>query len=216
MKIDVNLTLDKEFVENSLKGIPSAKAAYGWVEIEETFKFPITILSNKQNKAWVKYPSVRKNENEYTNILFPAEPKVKEEVDAAVLRKLQHLITKGMYVPPVTDVRINLLNEGIKRGSITTKAMASIKICGFVINGITVKEGGNGPFVQMPQHTTGEGEQKAYHDTVYGTTSFSQYAIKNAVLEEYEKALKMQTKQEVPVNEQEMNDPKKMISTPKL
>lgn len=216
MKIDVKLNLDKEFIDNSLKGVKSTKVAYGWVEIEETFKFPVTILNNKENKAFVKYPQVKKNDNEYSNVLFPVEPNVREEVDSAILNELKHIVTKGMNVPPITDVRINFLDESIQRGSITTKAIVSIKICGFAINGITVKEGRNGPFVQMPQHTTGEGAQREYHDTVYGTSSFAQSAIKNAVLEEYEKVLKKQVELEVPVNEKSIHQVEKTVTSPKL
>ena len=135
----------------------------------------------------VKYPQINKDGN-WNNVLFPVEKDAKEEIDAAVLEELRMQIFKQFNVPDITSVRVTMLPEEENPGKVTVKAMATINICGCAINGLSVKDGSNGLFVQMPQYRDGEGK---YHDYVYGTNTFVQSAIKEAVLGEYQKQLEL-------------------------
>ena len=187
MKIDVKLSLDKEFVDNYGKKEHSANVASGWVELESAIKFPVRVLQSKEAVAFVKYPQINKDGN-WNNVLFPVEKDAKEEIDAAVLEELRMQIFKQFNVPDITSVRVTMLPEEENPGKVTVKAMATINICGCAINGLSVKDGSNGLFVQMPQYRDGEGK---YHDYVYGTNTFVQSAIKEAVLGEYQKQLEL-------------------------
>ena len=187
MKIDVKLSLEKEFVENYGKENKSSIVASGWVELEAALKFPVRVLQSKESVAFVKYPQVNKG-GEWSNILFPVDKQAKDDIDAAVLEELRMLIFKQFNVPDITSVRVTLLPQEDSSGKVAVRGMATINICGCAINGLAVKEGANGLFVQMPQYKDGEGK---YHDYVYGTNTYVQAAIKEAVLDEYRKQLEM-------------------------
>lgn len=188
MKIDVKLALDPEFVASYGKDYYLASnVAAGWVELENAIKFPIRVLQTKERKAFVKYPQVNKD-GEWNNVLFPVEKDAKEEIDAAVVDEFRVQVFKQFNVPDITGVRVTILPEEEKPGKVNVKAMATINMCGCAINGLSVKEGLHGLFVQMPQYRDIKGK---YHDYVYGTNSYVQEAIKEAVLGEYQKQLEL-------------------------
>ena len=84
----------------------------------------------------------------------------------------------------ITDIRIRLTpNEESKR-----KAVASITIddC-FVVHGITVLEGSQGYFVNMPRRKTTEGE---YKDVAHPINTPTREEINKLVLAKYEEELK--------------------------
>lgn len=187
MKIDVKLSLEPEFVENYGKDYLAPNVAAGWVELENAIKFPVRVLQSKERRAFVKYPQVNKDGN-WNNVLFPVEKDAKEEIDAAVVDEFRVQVFKQFNVPDITGVRVTMLPEEENPGKVTVKAMATINMCGCAINGLSVKEGSNGLFVQMPQYRDVEGK---YHDYVYGTNTFVQAAIKETVLGEYQKQLEL-------------------------
>lgn len=183
MKIDaqIKMTVDKE---NN-----TSEVATGWVEVEDAIKFPVKVRKytdkNGEEKLFVSYPQ-RKNGEEWEGVLYPSK-ELREEIDTEILNQMKKTLVKGIMAPPVDEVRVNLINE-TKQGDIKIKAIASVKMCGFYINGILIKEGKNGLFVNMPQYKDGN---NAYRDMVYGTTKHVQSSIYNKVLEEYEKAVKL-------------------------
>lgn len=191
MRIDVKLTLNPEFVA---KDLLIANAATGWVELENAIKFPVRVLQNKERRLFVKYPQMNK-EGVWENVLFPVEKDAKEEIDDAVLKEFHVQIFKRFEIPEITGARVTILPKEENSGKVTVKAMATIHMCGCAINGLSVKEGESGLFVQMPQYRDKEGN---YHDYVYGTNSFVQAAIKEAVLEEYHKQVELSKTLETP------------------
>lgn len=78
--------------------------------------------------------------------------------------------------------------------------IASVKMYGMTVNGIVIKEGRKGRFVQMPQYQT----QGQYRDTVYGVTAAIQRKIEERVLLEYDRIIRAQEE----VNMQEMQETK--------
>lgn len=183
MQIQTQLQLNKNYATESEVGS-------GWVEIENTIKFPIRIRkyidkTDGKEKLFVSYPQ-RKQGNGYENIVHPENSGIDAEIQEEILRQFQNHITKGLDVSEVSDVRVSLLEKEQNVGSMKLKAIASVKICGCWINRIMVKESQKGIFVQMPQYQTKDGQ---YKDIVYGTSSIAQLKIKGEVEYAYEKEL---------------------------
>lgn len=194
MKIDVKLSLDAIFVENYGTPNQSSNVASGWVELENAIKFPVKVLQTKKNMAFVKYPQIYRDEK-WNNVLFPVEKEAKTEIDTAVLDELRMQLFKQFNVPDINGVRVTLLPDTEQTGKISVKGLATINICGCVINGLTIKEGTNGLFVQMPQYK--DSATGKYHDYVYGTNTYVQAAMSAAVLDAYEKEVELAQKQEI-------------------
>ena len=83
----------------------------------------------------------------------------------------------------ISDIRIRL----VKKDESKLKAVASITIedC-FVVHDIKVIEGNEGIFISMPSRKTPDGE---YKDIVHPINTPTREMIRDAVLEEYKKAL---------------------------
>lgn len=88
---------------------------------------------------------------------------------------------------PDINVRINSLrNDGSH-----IKASASVSIGGaFAVHGITVMEGKNGLFINMPQRSyTDRSGEKKYNDVFHAVSKDAHDALRKAVLEAYEQAV---------------------------
>lgn len=190
MDINVNIKVDEEQVMNPQK----KDVASGWVEIENCLKFPVKvrkyITDEGEEKMFVTYPQ-RKNGEKYEGIVYPHDKEVRKEIEEKVLREVGAMVVKGISLPTVESVRVSLVKQ--KRvSSVSLCGLATIKIAGMTINGISIKEGQNGLFVQMPQYKSG-GE---YRDTVYGTNKEIHTLIKNKVLEAYHELMEQREKTE--------------------
>lgn len=194
MNYKVNLRVEKEFFENTA-AYQGSRIATGWIEIESAIKFPVNVLRTKDNKRmFVKYPNTQNRDGSYTNIVFPVQEELREELDSAVIEEVHNEIRKGLDNPEISNVKVHVLPEEIKNGKISIKGYASVVISGIVINGITIKEGLKGLFIQMPQSRDGNGQ---YHDIVYGTNAIMQIQMKNIVLDAYKEKIKTTKKQNI-------------------
>lgn len=93
----------------------------------------------------------------------------------------------------VTDVRIRKINDEGKM-----KAVVSVTFDDeFVVHDIKIIDGQNGLFVAMPSRKMGEGD---FRDIAHPLLWETRNKIKNAIFEEYEKALaeKEKEKEEEP------------------
>ena len=82
------------------------------------------------------------------------------------------------------------------------KGLASVTINNeFVVTGVRIYEGDNGPFVSMPSRKVGEN----YEDICFPITAEGREALHSAVLEAYEQKL---TQQEEQTNEEGKNKKK--------
>ena len=190
MKIDVQVKVKED--------LSTSEVASGWVELEDCIKFPVRVRKymdkeEQKEKMFVSYPQ-RKSGKGYENIIYPQDKEVREEINAAVLEKIGEALTKGIDRPPITEVSVTLLETGQRNKKVMNRGVATIKVAGCIINGIMVKEGEHGLFVQMPQHLSGDG---GYHDTVYGTNSFIQTDIWNEVLHTYQAELSLQAQKQM-------------------
>lgn len=186
MNIKANMRVDFDSIKNT------STVATGWVEIEGIFKFPVSVrkwLDDKSGKEmmFVSYPQ-RKDGDRYSGVVYPHDREVRNEIDRVVLEVTKEkLFAESVPDVNIDDVRITPLNQ--KTGSVVQKlGIASVKMYGMTVNGIVIKEGRKGRFVQMPQYQT----QGQYRDTVYGVTAAIQRKIEERVLLEYDKIIKAQ------------------------
>ncbi len=198
MNIKANMRVDFDSIKNS------STVATGWVEIEGIFKFPVSVrkwLDDKSGKEmmFVSYPQ-RKDGDRYSGVVYPHDREVRNEIDRVVLDVTKEkLFAESVPDVNIDDVRITPLNQ--KTGSVVQKlGIASVKMYGMTVNGIVIKEGRKGRFVQMPQYQT----QGQYRDTVYGVTAAIQRKIEERVLLEYDKIIRAQEE----VNMQEVQETK--------
>lgn len=193
-----NMRVDFDSFKNT------STVATGWVEIEGIFKFPVSVrkwFDDKSGKEmmFVSYPQ-RKDGDRYSGVVYPHDREVRNEIDRVVLEVTKEkLFAETVPDVNIDDVRITPLNQ--KTGSVVQKlGIASIKMYGMTVNGIVIKEGRKGRFVQMPQYQT----QGQYRDTVYGVTAAIQRKIEERVLLEYDKIIRAQEE----VNMQEVQETK--------
>ena len=196
MNIKANMRVDFDSIKNS------STVATGWVEIEGIFKFPVSVrkwLDDKSGKEmmFVSYPQ-RKDGDGYSGVVYPHDREVRNEIDKVVLEVTKEkLFAESVPDVNIDDVRITPLNQ--KTGSVVQKlGIASVKMYGMTVNGIVIKEGRKGRFVQMPQYQT----QGQYRDTVYGVTAAIQRKIEERVLLEYDRIIRAQEE----VNMQEVQE----------
>lgn len=186
MNIKANMRVDFDSIKNT------STVATGWVEIEGIFKFPVSVrkwFDDKSGKEmmFVSYPQ-RKDGDKYSGVVYPHDREVRNEIDRVVLDVTKEkLFAESVPDVNIDDVRITPLNH--KTDSVVQKlGIASVKMYGMTVNGIVIKEGRKGRFVQMPQYQT----QGQYRDTVYGVTAAIQRKIEDRVLLEYDKIIKAQ------------------------
>lgn len=194
----------------NMKDKKSDTVATGWVEIEGMFKFPVAVRTyydaEKGSKSmFVSYPQ-RKRGNDYVGVVYPHDKEVRKVIDAAVLKDVQEkFFTQSVPDVKIDEIRITPLSQ--KADSVVKNlGIASIKMYGMTINGIMIKEGRRGAFVQMPQYLS----DGSYHDTVYGVTSAVQKKLEEQIIEQYnqdyrmaqEKALREEQKEE----DRQLND----------
>lgn len=186
MNIKANMRVDFDSIKNT------STVATGWVEIEGIFKFPVSVrkwFDDKSGKEmmFVSYPQ-RKDGDKYSGVVYPHDREVRNEIDRVVLDVTKEkLFAETVPDVNIDDVRITPLNQ--KTDSVVQKlGIASVKMYGMTVNGIVIKEGRKGRFVQMPQYQT----QGQYRDTVYGVTAAIQRKIEDRVLLEYDKIIKAQ------------------------
>ena len=186
MNIKANMRVDFDSIKNT------STVATGWVEIEGIFKFPVSVrkwFDDKSGKEmmFVSYPQ-RKDGDKYSGVVYPHDREVRNEIDRVVLDVTKEkLFAESVPDVNIDDVRITPLNQ--KTDSVVQKlGIASVKMYGMTVNGIVIKEGRKGRFVQMPQYQT----QGQYQDTVYGVTAAIQRKIEDRVLLEYDKIIKAQ------------------------
>ena len=198
MNIKANMRVDFDSIKNT------STVATGWVEIEGIFKFPVSVrkwFDDKSGKEmmFVSYPQ-RKDGDKYSGVVYPHDREVRNEIDRVVLDVTKEkLFAESVPDVNIDDVRITPLNQ--KTDSVVQKlGIASVKMYGMTVNGIVIKEGRKGRFVQMPQYQT----QGQYRDTVYGVTAAIQRKIEERVLLEYDKIIRAQEE----VNMQEVQETK--------
>ena len=154
--------------------------AYGTVTIDGGIRFMVQLRKNKDGEMFLGYPR-REHCGEWADVVRLDEV-LKEELEKAVFEAVRNEIRSGLYLPEIKEVTVTVLQNDQKH-KVPVCGMASVKISGMVISGITIKEGRDGLFINMPQYRQPDGR---YKDLVYAISRDLQKKIAAAVIGQYE------------------------------
>lgn len=160
--------------------------AYGEVTVDQLLAFQVRVLTctkeNGEKTSFVTYPRRQRN-GKWEDLVRP-DKELREAVTKAVHQAIQNEITKDLHLPEVTVLRVTKLPVR-KDQTVPILAVATVEVLGLTVSGITVKQGKDGLFCNMPQYYS---EKKGYRDVVHGTTKRMQEAVFEKVLATYEMA----------------------------
>lgn len=160
--------------------------AYGEVTVDQLLTFQVRVLTctkeNGEKTSFVTYPRRQRN-GKWEDLVRP-DKELREAVTKAVHQAIQNEITKDLHLPEVTVLRVTKLPVR-KDQTVPILAVATVEVLGLTVSGITVKQGKDGLFCNMPQYYS---EKKGYRDVVHGTTKRMQEAVFEKVLATYKMA----------------------------
>lgn len=160
--------------------------AYGEVTVDQLMTFQVRVLTctkeNGEKSSFVTYPRRQRN-GKWEDLVRP-DKELREAVTKAVHQAIQNEITKDLHLPEVTVLHMTKLPLR-KDQAVPILAVATVEVLGLTVSGITVKQGKDGLFCNMPQYYS---EKKGYRDVVHGTTKRMQEAVFEKVLATYEMA----------------------------
>lgn len=160
--------------------------AYGEVTVDQLMTFQVRVLTctkeNGEKSSFVTYPRRQRN-GKWEDLVRP-DKELREAVTKAVHQAIQNEITKDLHLPEVTVLHMTKLPVR-KDQAVPILAVATVEVLGLTVSGITVKQGKDGLFCNMPQYYS---EKKGYRDIVHGTTKRMQEAVFEKVLATYEMA----------------------------
>ncbi len=159
---------------------------YGEVTVDQLMTFQVRVLTctkeNGEKSSFVTYPRRQRN-GKWEDLVRP-DKELREAVTKAVHQAIQNEITKDLHLPEVTVLHMTKLPVR-KDQAVPILAVATVEVLGLTVSGITVKQGKDGLFCNMPQYYS---EKKGYRDVVHGTTKRMQEAVFEKVLATYEMA----------------------------
>lgn len=160
--------------------------AYGEVTVDQLMTFQVRVLTctkeNGEKSSFVTYPRRQRN-GKWEDLVRP-DKELREAVTKAVHQAIQNEITKDLHLPEVTVLHMTKLPVR-KDQAVPILAVATVEVLGLTVSGITVKQGKDGLFCNMPQYYS---EKKGYRDVVHGTTKRMQEAVFEKVLATYKMA----------------------------
>lgn len=162
--------------------------AYGEVTVDQLLTFQVRVLTctkeNGEKSSFVTYPRRQRN-GKWEDLVRP-QKELREAVTKAVHQAIQNEITKDLHLPEIKVLHLTKLPVREDQ-TVPILAVATVEILGLAVSGITVKQGRDGLFCNMPQYYS---EKKGYRDVVHGTTKRVQQAVFETVLAAYEMAEK--------------------------
>lgn len=154
--------------------------AYGMVTVDGGIRFMIQLRKNRDGEMFLGFPR-REQDGNWKDVVRP-DRLLKEELEKAVFEAARKEIRRGLYLPEIGEIVITPVKIDRKQRT-PICGVASVKINGLMISGITIKEGKDGLFINMPQYRQADGK---YKDLVYATSKDLQQKIGVAVIERYE------------------------------
>ena len=134
--------------------------AYGEVTVDQLMTFQVRVLTctkeNGEKSSFVTYPRRQRN-GKWEDLVRP-DKELREAVTKAVHQAIQNEITKDLYLPEVTVLHMTKLPVK-KDQTVPILAVATVEVLGLTVSGITVKQGKDGLFCNMPQYYS---EKKGY------------------------------------------------------
>lgn len=160
--------------------------AFGIVTVNRCIRFPVQVRKYQdahtgKDAPFISFPR-RKRGGKWEDAVHPEES-IRKEIEAAVVAAVVREVTKDLHLPKVEVVHMKQLHTHPPEGAKAKLCgLATIKVCGLTIHGITIKQGERGLFLNMPQYPDKAGE---YRDLVYGTSKAMQNRIAECVIEAY-------------------------------
>ena len=97
-------------------------------------------------------------------------------------REIRKEIIKDLELPEIVVQSMSLFPVQPKK-TVSIVGIATVEVCGLTIKGVTVKQGQDGLFCNLPQYYS---EKDGYRDVIRPTSKRIREAITEAVLQEYE------------------------------
>jgi len=167
--------------------------AYGTVTIDNCIKFPVQLRKYKdeksgEEKSFLSYPR-RLVKGQWEDTVHP-ERELHKKITASAGNAIKKELAKDMYLPEVDVVSVTPVTpKNIAGAKAVICGLATVKISGLTIHGITIKQSEKGLFINMPQYQNDTG----YKDIVYGTSKAIQQKMEEAILSVYKDKIKTTT-----------------------
>ena len=131
---------------------------YGEVTVERLFTFQVRVLKHRKENgeevSFVSFPR-RKVQGRWEDAVHPSQ-ELRERIAEVVNQEIRKEIIKDLELP---------------------------EVCGLTIKGVTVKQGQDGLFCNLPQYYS---EKEGYRDVIRPTSKRIREAISETVLQEYQ------------------------------
>lgn len=156
---------------------------YGEVTVERLFTFQVRVLKhqkeNGEEVSFVSFPR-RKVQGRWEDVVHPSQ-ELRERIAEVVNREIRKEIIKDLELPEIVVQSMSLFPVQPKK-TVSIVGIATVEVCGLTIKGVTVKQGQDGLFCNLPQYYS---EKDGYRDVVRPTSKRIREAISEAVLQEY-------------------------------
>ena len=160
--------------------------AYGMVTVNRVLKFMVQLRKyvdgSGEEKMFLSYP--RREQNGIWSDVVRPDQDMQKRIQETVAISVQREIERDIHLPIVEVVELNF-SETRPASTTPIRAVATVQICGITIMGITVKQGKEGLYINMPQYRQTD---KTYKDLVYAITKEMQNEISNSVIAAYKQA----------------------------
>lgn len=161
----------------------SSVMAFGNVTINNAIRFPVqlrtyTDAKSGDQRTFLSYPRRLVN-GKWKNVVTPDE-EMKKLIEKKVVEECKELLLNRL--DGIDVLSVNQVKKVSNHGNVATVGMATIRVSGLTIDGITIKRGEKGLFINMPQYQLNQ----KFYDQVYGIDKSTQEEISKAVIDQYE------------------------------
>ena len=171
-----NITVHK------IKDEDSNVLAYADLSIGGAFAIKGIKIMNGSNGPFVSMPNykiLKDGQEEFHDICFPITAEFRKKLYSNILSAYD-----GSKKPTITDVKCTAFESDNLKGF----ADVTFDDC-FVVSGVKVMDGSNGPFVSMPNYKAEKDGQEEFRDICFPTTAEFREEFNNAVMDAYNKSL---------------------------
>ena len=125
--------------------------------------------------------SQAKVQGRWEDAVHPSQ-ELRERIAEVVNQEIRKEIIKDLELPEIVVQSMSLFPVQPKK-TVSIVGIATVEVCGLTIKGVTVKQGQDGLFCNLPQYYS---EKDGYRDVIRPTSKRIREAITEAVLQEYE------------------------------
>ena len=132
---------------------------------------------------YISSSSVKTSEREWGRGIFcqlsQAKSARRERIAEVVNQEIRKEIIKDLELPEIVVQSMSLFPVQPKK-TVSIVGIATVEVCGLTIKGVTVKQGQDGLFCNLPQYYS---EKDGYRDVIRPTSKRIREAITEAVLQ---------------------------------